>query len=100
MAIGPLQNLIGLETDDLYLVYVAVARADHRHRISAMYGDAGPPPGHAPFRVVSRDCFTQRMQLAAQLHGGQASLLGRLSRQAAAYGVDIPAEIARQRQAA
>lgn len=100
MAIGPLQSLAGLSIDETYLVYVAIAEADHRHRRTAMYGQETPPPGHAPFRVVSPDCFADRLKRAASILGGEDSFLTKISRQACAYGVDVPAVLARHRSAA
>lgn len=100
MAIGPLQSLAGLSIDECYLVYTAIAQADHQHRRTAMYGDETPPPGHAPFRVVPLDCFADRLQNASEVVGGTESFLASLSRQACAYGVDVPAVLARHRSAA
>jgi len=100
MAIGPLQNLAGLTSDELYSVYVAIAQADHAHRLRALYGNESPPDGHAPLRMISASRFAGRWSLAGRMLGGEEQFLARLSRQAAAYGVDVAAEIARRRQAA
>src|SRR6056297_676610 len=100
MPIGPTQSLVGLTIHELYSVYVAVTRADHRHRMTARYGTQGPPNGHATLRQLTPKHFEDLLTMARRLAGGEQEFLGGLSRQASAYGVDVPAEIAKQRRAA
>ncbi|TWT65507.1 hypothetical protein [Crateriforma conspicua] len=100
MAIGPLQNLNGLNCGDLYSVYAAIARADHGHRLIAMFGDEKPPRGHWPLRLLSVDAFTRRWDSADSVPGGRDAFARGLSRRAAVYGIDVNAVIARKRTAA
>ncbi len=93
MAIQSLQDLSGLSLSELYTVYLAIARADHQWRIRAMYGDQARPIGHSVFRPLPLAHFAQRLEAAQGIMGGEQSLRGRLSRQAAAYRIDIQAEL-------
>lgn len=100
MAIGPLPELAGLSSDELYLVYAAIAKADHAHRLAAMYGGEGPPAGHAPLRILPPDCFAQRWADAAKIVDGRSIFAKRLARQACAYRVDVGATLSRTQRAA
>ena len=100
MPINPLHDLSGLDSNELYVIYLAIARADHQWRSSAMYNNATPPVGHSVFRPLTIQQFDDRLLAARSLAGGESMLRQRLSRQAAAYGVDVDYEISRIRQAA
>lgn len=89
VAIKGLEDLVGLDVDQLYAVYLGIARADWNWRRMATYGKAEPPPGHAQFRPLPFAVFEQRMVAAEQTVGGGSVLRQRLSRQAAAYGVCV-----------
>lgn len=88
MAFTGLQDLSGFNVEQMYDVYLAIAKADWKWRRTAVYGAAEPPPGHAMFRPLSFDVFAQRMASAASVVGGEKTLRSRLARQAAAYKVD------------
>ena len=100
MAIESLADLSDLSFAELYAVYLAIAQSDHDWRVRTMYGQSGPPTGHVEFRPLSEAQFLQRVQKAKSISGGELMLRNRLARQAAAYGVDIDAELAHVRQAA
>ena len=100
MPINPVQDFSRLDSSELYVVYRAVARADHQWRARAMYGDTTPPTGHNVFRPLSREQFAARLSAARECAGGESLLRQRLSRQAAAYQVDVNEELARICQAA
>ena len=100
MPLHSLQDLSDLNSSELYAVYLAIARADHKWRVQALYGDAGPPPEHLVFRPLSIEQFDERLVTAATMAAGQSMLRQRLARQAAAYGIDILEELSRIRQAA
>lgn len=100
MSINPLHDLSRLDVNELYAVYLAIARADHQWRARAMYGEATPPRGHSIFRPLSREQFAGRLTAAQRMAGGESMLRQRLSRQAAAYGVDIEKVLIGERQAA
>lgn len=99
MAIESLRDLSKLSVTELYSVYVAIARADHRWRIQALYGDQARPAGHSEFRPLPMVHFLDRFAAAEKVPGGERSFRGRLARQAAAYRIDIDIEL-RQRRAA
>ena len=94
MAIEIQHDLSNLTVDELYVVYRAVAIADHQMRTEALYGDVKPPPGHYEHRPLPRADFGERFRAAERLVGGPANFRGRLARQAAAYRVDTVAVIA------
>ncbi len=100
MSISLLHDFSVLDLNELYAVYVAIARADHQWCARAMYGDTTPPFGHSIFRPLSQNQFTARLTAAQELAGGESLLRQRLSRQAAAYRVDVEAELSRTCQAA
>jgi hypothetical protein len=100
MPISPVHNLSLLDSNELYAVYQAIALADHHWRARAMYGDTTPPTGHSVFRPLSREQFVARLSAARTFAGGELLLRRRLSRQAAAYRVDVNEELARICQAA
>ncbi|TWU58446.1 hypothetical protein Poly51_12240 [Rubripirellula tenax] len=100
MAINGLQDLSKLSIAQMYAVYLSIARADWMWRRAAVYGVAEPPPGHAAFRPLAYEVFEQRMNLASTVFRGDQSLRDRLSRQAAAYRVDVQAAIAGASKAA
>jgi hypothetical protein len=89
VAFTGLQDLSDFGVEALYGVYLAIAEADWKWRRTAVYGAADPPPGHAMFRPLSFDVFAQRMQATAAITHGEQTLRRRLSRQAAAYRVDV-----------
>lgn len=91
MAFTGLQDLSGFSVEQLYDVYLAIAKADWKWRRTAVYGAAEPPPGHAMFRPLSFDVFALRMKSAASIVHGEQTLQNRLARQAAAYKVDVAA---------
>ncbi|MGB7325307.1 MAG: hypothetical protein WBD31_10590 [Rubripirellula sp.] len=95
-----LQDLSKLSVTQLYAVYLGIARADWKWRRTAVYGAAAPPPGHASFRPLTFDVFQERMATASSVLRGDESLRARLSRQAAAYRVDVDAAISSHSQAA
>lgn len=100
MAIESLKDLSSLSLTELYTVYVAIAKADHRWRIRAMYGDQARPQGHSEFRPLPMHHFAERFAAAEKIVGGDRSLRGRLARQAAAYKIDVDSELRRLRVAA
>ena len=100
MAIESLSDLSDLSFTELYAVYLAIAKSDHQWRLQTMYGEQEPPLGHAEFRPLTASQFNERLDKARTIPGGETLLRCRLARQAAAYQVDVPAELARQRQAA
>ncbi len=93
MAIQSLQDLSNLSISELYTVYLGIARADHKWRVRAMYGDQPRPIGHSVFRPLPLVHFAQRLEAAQGIVGGERSLRSRLARQAAAYRIDIQAEL-------
>ena len=93
MAIDSLEDLSSLSTAQLYAVYVAIARADHKWRIRALYGDQVRPAGHSEFRPLPMVHFEHRLTVAREIVGGEQSLRGRLARQAAAYQIDVQSEL-------
>ena len=95
MPFESLHDLSTLSSDELYMVYLAIARADHQWRVRALYGDTAPPAGHNEFRPLSRELFSERLATAKTMVGGESVLRQRLSRQAAAYGVNVEAELSR-----
>jgi hypothetical protein len=100
MAIEDLHDVSHLSVVELYAVYVGIAESDLNWRRRAMYGDTQPPPGHSEFRPIPFDLFDQRFMAAQNTVGGETRLRQRLSRQAAAYRVDIDAVVSRIQQAA
>lgn len=100
MAIQSLHDLSNLTVDELYAVYQAIARADHRMRTDALYGNVAPPPGHYEHRPLPRVHFAERFRMAERMLGGEGMFRGRLARQAAAYQIDVPTLIAGLRAAA
>lgn len=100
MAIEGLQDLSELTVLELYAVYVDVAESDLNWRRKAMYGDTRPPSGHSEFRPLPFDLFLQRFLAVQTTAGGEARLRQRLSRQAAAYRVDVDSAATRIQQAA
>ena len=100
MAFDKLADLSDLSCGQLYVVYLAIARSDHHWRLRARYGQATPPSGHAEFRPLAEAQFVDRLQKAQTIAGGEAILRGRLARQAAAYQVDVAAELAQLQRAA
>ncbi len=100
MPIDSLQDLSGLNSSELYAVYLAIALADHKWRLQTIYGQSSPPPGHCEFRPLKVDQFDARLTKARTLSDGEAMFRARLARQAAAYRVDVSAELSRIRQAA
>ncbi|WP_145176532.1 hypothetical protein [Rubripirellula lacrimiformis] len=89
-----------LSVEQLYSVYLAVARADWLWRRRAVYGATTPPPGHAEFRPLAFPVFKLRMDTVASVLRGDTILRERLSRQASAYGIDIASAMTIQSQAA
>ena len=100
MAIEGLQDLSLLTVEELYAVYVDVAASDSDWRRKTMYGDTQPPPGHSEIRPLPFDLFHQRFLVAQGTAGGEARIRQRLSRQAAAYRVDVESAVTRIQQAA
>ncbi len=100
MAIEGLQDLSQLTVVELYAVYVEIAKSDFKWRRKAMYGDTQPPPGHSEIRPLPFDLFHQRFLAAQTTVGGESRLRQRLSRQAAAYRVDVNSAVTRIQQAA
>lgn len=100
MAIPTRHDLSLLTVDELYAVYLAVARADHRMRTESLYGSSEPPRGHYEHRPLPPADFAERLRLAGRMAGGDAGFRGRIARQAAAYEIDIPAVLVRLRTAA
>lgn len=100
MAIEGLPDLSQLTVLELYAVYVDVAESDFDWRRKAMYGDTQPPPGHSEFRPIPFDLFHQRFLAAQNTVGDETRLRQRLSRQAAAYRVDVESAVTRIQQAA
>ncbi|MCG8648925.1 MAG: hypothetical protein MI861_03785 [Pirellulales bacterium] len=100
MPIDSLRDLSDLTLNELYSVYLAIALADHRWRIQTLHGDHTPPVGQAEFRPLSIEQFHARLEAAQRIVGGETMLRDRLARQAAAYHVDIDAQLDPLRQAA
>ena len=100
MPLNSLYDLSDLSSSELYAVYLAIARADHSWRVQTLCGDAEPPAGHLVFRPLSVQQFHNRLETASTMADGQSMLRQRLSRQAAAYGIDVASELSRLRQAA
>jgi hypothetical protein len=100
MAIEGLHDLSQLSVTELYAVYVDIAESDFNWRRKTMYGDTPPTSGHSEFRPLPFDLFHQRFLAAHSTVGGEARLRQRLSRQAAAYRVDIDSAVTRLQQAA
>lgn len=100
MAIESLADLSELSFTELYAVYLAIARSDHRWRVQTLHGEQGPSFGHVEFRPLSEEQFRHRLNVAQTIAGGESMLRSRLARQAAAYEVDVRAELAPLRQAA
>lgn len=100
MPIDTLHDLTDLSSTELYVVYLAIARADHRWRVRTLYGDAERPAGHTEFRPLSNEQFEARLEVAKTLTNGESMFRQRLSRQAAAYRVDVGDELYRLRPAA
>ena len=90
MAIESLADLSDLSWEQLYAVYLAIAKNDHSWRLQTMYGDEPVPQGHAEFRPLSQLQFNERISRAQGIAGGESMLRVRLARQAAAYQVDVP----------
>ena len=89
-----------LSLNDLYAVYLEVARRDHAWRISAMYGQTPPPAGHSPLRLLPFEDFRERYEAALRVPGGHAVFEGQMLRRARAYGVDVQAALGNTRRAA
>ena len=100
MAIQPLANLADLSIAELYRVYLAIARSDHKWRVQAVYGNGDPPAGHCELRPIAYEQFEERFAKAQSLVQGEQLFRQRLARQAAAYRVDVTAELASIRKAA
>ena len=100
MAIDSLADLSDLSFTELYAVYLAIARSDHQWRVQTLHGEQAPPFGHFEFRPLSEAQFAQRLNTARTIVGGESMLRGRLARQAAAYKVDVRAELEYLRQVA
>jgi hypothetical protein len=100
MAIDTLVDLSGLSVDELYAVYLAIARSDHQWRLRTLYGEQLPPRGHAEFRPLSEQQFQQRLEMARTILDGETLLRRRLARQAAAYNVDVQQAKTQLRRAA
>lgn len=100
MAIEGLQDFSQLSVAELYAIYVDVAESDLNWRRKAVYGDAQIPPGHSEFRPLPFAVFDQRFMAAQNTVGGEARLRQRLSRQAAAYRIDVASAVSRIQQAA
>ena len=100
MAIEGLQDFSHLSLAQLYAIYVQVAESDLNWRRKAMYGDTQIPPRHSEFRPLPFDVFGQRFMAAQNTVGGEARLRQRLSRQAAAYRIDVASAVSRIQQAA
>ena len=100
MAIEDLQDLSHLTVVELYAIYVDVAESDLNWRRKAMYGNTQPPPGHSALRPLPFELFDQRFVAAQSASGGEARLRQRVSRQAAAYRIDVASAVSRIQQAA
>jgi len=72
---------------DLYAVYVEIAKRDHACRRAALYGKQTPPPGHTPFRPIPFEHFETRFRAASAVAGGEGIFRRQLARQAQVYGV-------------
>lgn len=99
MAIEGLYDLSSLDVAELYAVYRAIAESDMNWRLRTMYGDR-KPNRQFEFRPLSFELFQERFEAACQLEHGESMLRERLSRQAAAYRVDVGLTIARLQRAA
>jgi hypothetical protein len=99
MAIEGLNDLSSLSVRELYAVYRGIAESDLKWRLRTMYGDKSPV-GRAEFRPLPFELFHERFVAAQGLDRGESMLRERLSRQAAAYRVDVDSAIARLQQAA
>jgi hypothetical protein len=98
MAIEGLNDLSSLDMNELYAVYRQIAESDIDWRLRTMYGDRRPP-AHS-FRPLSFEVFRQRFEAACRLEQGESMLRERLSRQAAAYRVDVDLAISGLQRAA
>ncbi len=90
--ISPLHGSV----DDLYAVYLEIAKRDHSVRIAALYGKQAPPPGHTPFRPLPREHFDARFYSSTQVAGGETIFRRQLSRLARVYGVQNVSPAARR----
>ncbi len=98
MAINSLADLSDLSFTELYAVYLAIARSDHQWRVQTLHGQQRPPLGYVEFRPLSESQFHDRLKKAQTIAGGESMLRSRLARQAAAYEVDVEAELAQLSQ--
>ncbi len=83
-----------LSEDQLYSVYLEVARRDHDWRIRALYGDQQRPVSHTPFRPLCQNVFHQRRRAAYQVPQGAERFQQQLLRRAYYYRVDVSQAIA------
>ena len=89
-----------LALNDLYAIYLEVARRDHAWRIHALYGETQRPAGHTPLRLLPMEHFRQRYEAALRTPNGHAVFEAQMLRRARAYGVDIQAALGSLRRAA
>jgi hypothetical protein len=99
MAIEGLDDLSSLDLSELYAVYRKIAESDMNWRLRTMYGDRKPEI-QFQFRPLSFEVFQERYEAACELEHGASMLRERLSRQAAAYRVDVDLAVARLQRAA
>ena len=89
-----------LGLDDLYALYLEVARRDHAWRIRALYGEVAPPEGHTPLRLLSMLHFRERYEAALRVPGGHTVFEAQMLRRARAYGIDVRSALSSLRRAA
>lgn len=89
MTIQPSQDLSDLSVNELYSVYLAIARCDHLWRRKSLYGGNEPPKGQCDLRPLGREQFVQRFEKAKTFVGGELMLRQRLAKQVAAYSIDL-----------
>lgn len=82
----PSQRL--LNEQELFVIYLEVARADHAWRCRSFYGDQTPPEGHTPFRPLNAAIFAERFRGACMLADGHQRFQAQLLRRASFYKVD------------
>ena len=94
MAFSHSLDVSSITPERLYDLYLDVAGRDHQFRIASQYGDSPPRTGHCEFRPLSAATFVARVnQYDSMDNEVGLALRKRLSRQAIAYGVDLPAYV-------
>lgn len=77
-----------LNEQELFAIYLEVARADHAWRRRSFYGDQTPPESHTPFRPLNAAIFSERFRGACTLADGHQRFQAQLLRRASFYKVD------------